>query len=145
MNCVGGMGVLLPLLDQVAAERKESEDSQETHDLVGPELTSSRSRQGMLIPLSKSSGERSIGLAIAGKAWEGGSGRPAPPHAAGALKFAWAMYLPVSWAASPTPPLGNKSWSLADPSHPLLQRADWRIMAWLHFCCWSRTLSSITP
>ncbi|CAM5094801.1 unnamed protein product [Eretmochelys imbricata] len=55
VNCVGGMGVLLPLLDQVAAERKESEDSQETHDLVGPELTSSRSRQGMLIPLSKSS------------------------------------------------------------------------------------------
>ncbi|XP_065438613.1 LOW QUALITY PROTEIN: neurobeachin-like protein 2 [Chrysemys picta bellii] len=55
VNCVGGMGVLLPLLDQVAAERKESEDSQETHDLVGPELTSSRNRQGMLIPLGKSS------------------------------------------------------------------------------------------
>lgn len=58
VNCVGGMGVLLPLLDQVAGEKKESEDSQETHDLVGPELTSSRNRQGMLIPLGKSSESR---------------------------------------------------------------------------------------
>uniref|UniRef100_A0A8C0QRG5 Neurobeachin-like protein 2 n=1 Tax=Chelonoidis abingdonii TaxID=106734 RepID=A0A8C0QRG5_CHEAB len=58
VNCVGGMGVLLPLLEQLAAERKESEDSQETHDLVGPELTSSRNPQGMLIPLGKSSESR---------------------------------------------------------------------------------------
>ncbi|XP_039377605.1 neurobeachin-like protein 2 isoform X7 [Mauremys reevesii] len=58
VNCVGGMGVLLPLLEQVADERKEPEDSQETHDLVGPELTSSRNRQGMLIPLGKSSESR---------------------------------------------------------------------------------------
>uniref|UniRef100_A0A8C8SSA1 Neurobeachin-like protein 2 n=1 Tax=Pelusios castaneus TaxID=367368 RepID=A0A8C8SSA1_9SAUR len=53
VNCVGGMGVLLPLLEQVAAEKKEPEDDQETHDLVGPELTSSRNRQGMLIHLGK--------------------------------------------------------------------------------------------
>ncbi|XP_077792798.1 neurobeachin-like protein 2 [Podarcis muralis] len=58
VNCVGGMGVLLPLLDQVASQRKESEDHQETHDLVGPELTSSRNAQGMVIPLGKSSGYR---------------------------------------------------------------------------------------
>ncbi|KAJ6655114.1 hypothetical protein lerEdw1_006018 [Lerista edwardsae] len=55
VNCVGGMGVLLPLLDQLASQKKEPEDNQETHDLVGPELTSSRNAQGMLIPLGKSS------------------------------------------------------------------------------------------
>ncbi|KAJ7322077.1 hypothetical protein JRQ81_018364, partial [Phrynocephalus forsythii] len=55
VNCVGGMGVLLPLLDQAAAQRKEPADPQETHDLVGPELTSSHHAQGMLIPLGKSS------------------------------------------------------------------------------------------
>ncbi|XP_053116915.1 neurobeachin-like protein 2 isoform X2 [Hemicordylus capensis] len=55
VNCVGGMGVLLPLLDQVASQRKDAEDDQETHDLVGPELTSSQNSQGMLIPLGKSS------------------------------------------------------------------------------------------
>uniref|UniRef100_A0A8D0HAD2 Neurobeachin like 2 n=1 Tax=Sphenodon punctatus TaxID=8508 RepID=A0A8D0HAD2_SPHPU len=55
VNCVCGMGVLLPLLEQVASKRKESEDNQETHDLVGPELTSSSNAQGLLIPLGKSS------------------------------------------------------------------------------------------
>uniref|UniRef100_A0A7M4E3Q1 Neurobeachin-like protein 2 n=1 Tax=Crocodylus porosus TaxID=8502 RepID=A0A7M4E3Q1_CROPO len=55
VNCIGGMGVLLPLLEQVAAKKKETEENQETHDLVGPELTSSRNAQGMLIPLGKSS------------------------------------------------------------------------------------------
>ncbi|XP_066487542.1 neurobeachin-like protein 2 [Tiliqua scincoides] len=55
VNCVGGMGVLLPLLDQLASQRKEPEDNQETHDLVGPELTSSQNAQGLLIPLGKSS------------------------------------------------------------------------------------------
>ncbi|XP_077160810.1 neurobeachin-like protein 2 isoform X4 [Paroedura picta] len=58
VNCVGGMGVLLPLLDQVASQKKEPEDNQETHDLVGPELTSSRNAQGLLIPLGKSSESR---------------------------------------------------------------------------------------
>lgn len=57
VNCVGGMGVLLPLLEQVVSKREEPEDEQETNDLVGPELTSSRNAQGMLIPLGKSSGE----------------------------------------------------------------------------------------
>ncbi|XP_060103886.1 neurobeachin-like protein 2 isoform X3 [Heteronotia binoei] len=58
VNCVGGMGVLLPLLDQAASQKKEAEDNQETHDLVGPELTSSRNAQGLLIPLGKSSESR---------------------------------------------------------------------------------------
>lgn len=57
VNCVGGMGVLLPLLEQVVSKTEEPEDEQETNDLVGPELTSSRNAQGMLIPLGKSSGE----------------------------------------------------------------------------------------
>ncbi|KAM6088833.1 neurobeachin-like protein 2 [Chlamydotis macqueenii] len=58
VNCVGGMGVLLPLLEQVVAKKEEAEDEQETNDLVGPELTSSRNAQGMLIPLGKSSESR---------------------------------------------------------------------------------------
>lgn len=57
VNCVGGMGVLLPLLEQVVSKKEEAEDEQETNDLVGPELTSSRNAQGMLIPLGRSSGE----------------------------------------------------------------------------------------
>lgn len=57
VNCVGGMGVLLPLLEQVVSKKEEPEDEQETNNLVGPELTSSRNAQGMLIPLGKSSGE----------------------------------------------------------------------------------------
>ncbi|NXL71966.1 NBEL2 protein, partial [Leptocoma aspasia] len=58
VNCVGGMGVLLPLLEQVVSKTEEPEDEQETNDLVGPELTSSRNAQGMLIPLGKSSESR---------------------------------------------------------------------------------------
>ncbi|XP_009886981.1 PREDICTED: neurobeachin-like protein 2, partial [Charadrius vociferus] len=58
VNCVGGMGVLLPLLEQVVSKKEEPEDEQETNDLVGPELTSSRNAQGMLIPLGKSSESR---------------------------------------------------------------------------------------
>lgn len=49
--------MLLPLLEQVVSKKEEPEDEQETNDLVGPELTSSRNAQGMLIPLGKSSGE----------------------------------------------------------------------------------------
>lgn len=59
------MGVLLPLLEQVAAKKKETEENQETHDLVGPELTSSKNAQGMLIPLGKSSGKQSMRGALA--------------------------------------------------------------------------------
>ncbi|XP_020371025.1 neurobeachin-like protein 2 isoform X1 [Rhincodon typus] len=55
INCVGGMGVLLPLLEQVASKSEDSEENQETTDLVGPELTSSQNIQGMLLPLGKSS------------------------------------------------------------------------------------------
>ncbi|NWR38628.1 NBEL2 protein, partial [Tachuris rubrigastra] len=58
VNCVGGMGVLLPLLEQVVSKKEEPEDEEETNDLVGPELTSSRNAQGMLIPLGKSSENR---------------------------------------------------------------------------------------
>ncbi|NWU50521.1 NBEL2 protein, partial [Dromas ardeola] len=58
VNCVGGMGVLLPLLEQVVSKKEEPEDERETNDLVGPELTSSRNAQGMLIPLGKSSESR---------------------------------------------------------------------------------------
>ncbi|XP_064018491.1 LOW QUALITY PROTEIN: neurobeachin-like protein 2 [Pogoniulus pusillus] len=58
VNCVGGMGVLLPLLEQVVSKKEEPEDEQETNNLVGPELTSSRNAQGMLIPLGKSSESR---------------------------------------------------------------------------------------
>ncbi|XP_064410109.1 neurobeachin-like protein 2 [Latimeria chalumnae] len=55
VNCVGGIGVLLPLLEQVASIGKEMEVNRETTDLVGPELTSSRNTQGMLLPFGKSS------------------------------------------------------------------------------------------
>ncbi|KAM8967194.1 neurobeachin-like protein 2 [Pelodytes ibericus] len=58
INCVGGMGMLLPLLHQVAQQAKEAPGTQETHDLVGPELTSSRNAQGMQLPLGKSSESR---------------------------------------------------------------------------------------
>ncbi|XP_078072023.1 neurobeachin-like protein 2 isoform X3 [Mustelus asterias] len=55
INCMGGMGILLPLLEQVASKSDDSEENQETTDLVGPELTSSQNVQGMLLPLGKSS------------------------------------------------------------------------------------------
>nr|XP_012626524.1 neurobeachin-like protein 2 isoform X1 [Microcebus murinus] len=59
VSCVGGMGVLLPLLDQVAAQPQEAEAGPaETHDLVGPELTSGHNTQRLLLPLGKSSEER---------------------------------------------------------------------------------------
>ncbi|XP_053456436.1 neurobeachin-like protein 2 isoform X1 [Nycticebus coucang] len=59
VNCVGGMGALLPLLDRVAAQPQQAEAGPaETHDLVGPELTSGHNTQGLLLPLGKSSEER---------------------------------------------------------------------------------------
>ncbi|KAK0134570.1 Neurobeachin-like protein 2 [Merluccius polli] len=59
LNVVGGMGVMLPLLEQVCeAEQVDSRWVQETSDLLGPELTSSRGRAAMLLPLSKSSESR---------------------------------------------------------------------------------------
>ncbi|KAM9307763.1 neurobeachin-like protein 2 [Gastrophryne carolinensis] len=55
VNCVGGMGTLLPLLHQVASQTNEAPDTPETLDLVGPELTSSRNAQSMQLPLGRSS------------------------------------------------------------------------------------------
>ncbi|XP_069051092.1 neurobeachin-like protein 2 [Lepisosteus oculatus] len=55
VNSVGGMGVLLPLLEQVCALGEAGREEQETSDLLGPELTSSRGPAGMLLPLGKSS------------------------------------------------------------------------------------------
>ncbi|XP_054406869.2 neurobeachin-like protein 2 isoform X1 [Pongo abelii] len=66
VNCVGGMGALLPLLEQVAAQPKEAEAGPaETHDLVGPELTSGHNTQGLVLPLGKSSEERMERNAVA--------------------------------------------------------------------------------
>ncbi|EAW64803.1 hCG15426, isoform CRA_c [Homo sapiens] len=66
VNCVGGMGALLPLLERVAAQPKEAEAGPaETHDLVGPELTSGHNTQGLVLPLGKSSEERMERNAVA--------------------------------------------------------------------------------
>lgn len=54
---VGGLGVLLPLLEQVCEAEPVCNSGQETSDLLGPELTSSRGPAAMLLPLNKSSGE----------------------------------------------------------------------------------------
>ncbi|CAL8247132.1 unnamed protein product [Lota lota] len=54
LNVVGGMGVILPLLEQVCEAEQGDLGAQETSDLLGPELTSSRGRVAMLLPLSKS-------------------------------------------------------------------------------------------
>ncbi|XP_062847864.1 neurobeachin-like protein 2 [Trichomycterus rosablanca] len=55
LNCVGGMGALLPLLEQVCVPEQGETTGQETSDLLGPELTSPRGPAGMLLPLGKSS------------------------------------------------------------------------------------------
>ncbi|XP_051708461.2 neurobeachin-like protein 2 isoform X4 [Oryctolagus cuniculus] len=66
VNCVGGMGALLPLLEQVAEQPQEAEAGPaETHDLVGPELTSGHNTQGLILPLGKSSEERMERNAVA--------------------------------------------------------------------------------
>ncbi|XP_057622636.1 neurobeachin-like protein 2 isoform X1 [Chionomys nivalis] len=66
VNCVGGMGALLPLLERVAVQPQEAEAGPgETHDLVGPELTSGHNTQGLLLPLGKSSEERMEKNAVA--------------------------------------------------------------------------------
>uniref|UniRef100_A0A8C4ZPY9 Neurobeachin-like 2 n=1 Tax=Gadus morhua TaxID=8049 RepID=A0A8C4ZPY9_GADMO len=58
LNVVGGMGVILPLLEQVCEAEQADSGAQETSDLLGPELTSSRGRVAMLLPLSRSSETR---------------------------------------------------------------------------------------
>ncbi|KAM6169581.1 LOW QUALITY PROTEIN: neurobeachin-like protein 2 [Rhynchocyon petersi] len=66
VNCVGGMGALLPLLEQVAMQPQEAEAGPaETHDLLGPELTSGHNTQGLLLPLGKSLEERMERNAVA--------------------------------------------------------------------------------
>uniref|UniRef100_A0A8C0KM69 Neurobeachin-like protein 2 n=1 Tax=Canis lupus dingo TaxID=286419 RepID=A0A8C0KM69_CANLU len=46
VTCVGGMAALLPLLERVASQPQEAEAGPaETHDLVGPELTSGHNTQ----------------------------------------------------------------------------------------------------
>lgn len=57
VNVVGGLGVLLPLLEQVCEAEPVCNGSQEISDLLGPELTSSRGPAAMLLPLNKSSGK----------------------------------------------------------------------------------------
>ncbi|KAM8810447.1 neurobeachin-like protein 2 [Eudromia elegans] len=58
VNCVGGMAALLPLLEHVAAPAEEAAEEPQSSELVGPELTSCRSAQGLLIPLGTSSESR---------------------------------------------------------------------------------------
>lgn len=53
---VGGVGVLLPLLEQMCEAEPVLNGGQEISDLLGPELTSSRGPAALLLPLNKSSG-----------------------------------------------------------------------------------------
>ncbi|XP_055019301.1 neurobeachin-like protein 2 isoform X2 [Boleophthalmus pectinirostris] len=55
VNVVGGIGVVLPLLEQVCDAEQVYNGGQEVSDLLGPELTSSRGPTGMLLPFKKSS------------------------------------------------------------------------------------------
>nr|XP_054591731.1 neurobeachin-like protein 2 isoform X3 [Nothobranchius furzeri] len=52
INVIGGIGVVLPLLEQVC-EAEQAYGSPETSDLLGPELTSFRGPAAMLLPLNK--------------------------------------------------------------------------------------------
>ncbi|XP_047454573.1 neurobeachin-like protein 2 isoform X2 [Mugil cephalus] len=54
VNVVGGIGVSLPLLEQVCEADHVYNGGQEISDLLGPELTSSRGPAAMLLPLNKS-------------------------------------------------------------------------------------------
>ncbi|XP_061572701.1 neurobeachin-like protein 2 isoform X3 [Cololabis saira] len=54
VNVIGGIGVLVPLLQQVCEAEQVSNGGQDTSDLLGPELTSSRGPAAMLLPLNKS-------------------------------------------------------------------------------------------
>lgn len=64
VNVVGGIGVLLPLLEQVSEVEQVYSGGQETSDLLGPELTSSRGPAAMLLPLNKSAGQFILPLEI---------------------------------------------------------------------------------
>ncbi|XP_056300146.1 neurobeachin-like protein 2 isoform X3 [Pseudoliparis swirei] len=54
VNVVGGIGVLLPLLEQVCEAEQVNNGSQEISDQQGLELTAPRSPAAMLLPLNKS-------------------------------------------------------------------------------------------
>ncbi len=64
VNVVGGLGVLLPLLEQVCEAEPVYNGGQDISDLLGPELTSSRGPAAMLLPLNKSAGQVMFGLGI---------------------------------------------------------------------------------
>lgn len=57
VNVMGGIGVLLPLLEQVCEAEQVYNGGQEISDLLGPELTSPRGPAAMLLPLNKSAGQ----------------------------------------------------------------------------------------
>ena len=63
VNVMGGVGVLLPLLEQVCEAEQVNGGSQEISDLLGPELTS-RGPASMLLPLNKSAGQLMFSLDI---------------------------------------------------------------------------------
>ncbi|CAB1427709.1 unnamed protein product [Pleuronectes platessa] len=54
VNVMGGVGVLLPLIEQVCEAEQFYNSGQEISDLLGPELTSSRGPAAMLLPLNMS-------------------------------------------------------------------------------------------
>ncbi|XP_078109197.1 neurobeachin-like protein 2 isoform X2 [Sander vitreus] len=58
VNVMGGIGVLLPLLEQVCEAEQVYNSGQEISDLLGPELTSPRGPAAMLLPLNKSAEAR---------------------------------------------------------------------------------------
>ncbi|KAG7251696.1 hypothetical protein CRUP_015307 [Coryphaenoides rupestris] len=58
LNVVGGMGVVLPLLEQVCEAGQVDSGAQDTSDQRGPELILPRGRAPMQLPLSKSSESR---------------------------------------------------------------------------------------
>jgi len=60
VNVVGGIGVLLPLLEQVCEAEQVNNGSQEISDQQGLELTAPRSPAAMLLPLNKSAGQVSL-------------------------------------------------------------------------------------
>lgn len=64
INVVGGLGVLLPLLEQICEAEPGCNGSQDISDLLGPELTSSRGPAAMLLPLNKSAGQVMFGSDI---------------------------------------------------------------------------------
>ncbi|XP_068179302.1 neurobeachin-like protein 2 isoform X1 [Antennarius striatus] len=54
VNVLGGLGVLMPLLEQVCEAEPIYNGGQDISDLLGPELTSPRGSAAMLLPLNKS-------------------------------------------------------------------------------------------